>query len=242
MRFFEDCRAEIYWHGAKLRRDKKTGRRLWGLTLIITLTPELVLKCDEVIEQAYAYMLTLNNQADEVLLGAIAQWMSIDFFGVADDAKAGLHLAGVDLGGLRMTRDGQTVEFWFQLEVENNPKLHAFVKEYAFTRLWAEFKPRAEEIEAEQAATKAREKTLAFAEGGEIPATAAPAIVGERLFSEDGAHLANDPAFLAAADRLASTVRKEGVTSLTISTPGMEPVVIDKAAAEKIYIAAKKKK
>ena len=87
MRFFEKYRPEIYWHGAKLRRDKKTGRRLWGLTMIVTLAPELVLKCDEVIEQAYAYILTLDNQVDEVLLGAVARWMSIDFFGLADDAK-----------------------------------------------------------------------------------------------------------------------------------------------------------
>lgn len=30
MRFFEKIRPQIYLHGAKLRRDKKTGKRLWG--------------------------------------------------------------------------------------------------------------------------------------------------------------------------------------------------------------------
>ena len=228
MRFFESCRPEIYWHGAKLRRDKKTGRRLWALTIIVTLNVDLVLKCDGVIEQAYAYILTLDNQADEVQLGAIAQWMSIDFFGLADDTKAGLHVAGVDLGGLRMTRDGKTVEFWFQLEIENNPKLHAFVKEFAFTRLWAEFKPRAQELEAEQAAAKMEPPRESPVYTGTDPAEAAQ-------------FLSSDPEFLNAADRLASGVRTGKVDKITISSPGMEPVVIDKEAAESIHRRAKKK-
>jgi hypothetical protein len=58
----------------------------------------------------------------------------------------------------------------------------------------------------------------------------------------DGEKLvADSPAFLAAADRLASSVRTGGIDSITISAEGMEPVVIDKAAAEKIHRAAKKK-
>ena len=154
MKFFEGCRPEIYWHGAKLRRDKKTGRRLWALTLIVTLTPELVAKCDEVIKRSHAFIVTLENQVEEILLGAIAQWVSIDFFPLIDDAESALHVAGVDLCSLRMTRDGETVEFWFQFEMENNSRLHALVKEYAFTRLWAEFRPRKNEIEAAQAAAE----------------------------------------------------------------------------------------
>lgn len=50
--------------------------------------------------------------------------------------------------------------------------------------------------------------------------------------------LANDSEFLNAADRLASSVRSGEVTSMTISSPGMEPVVIDKAAAERIHARA----
>jgi hypothetical protein len=46
MRFFEGRKPEVYIHGAKLRRDKKTGKRLWGLTLIITLDVQDVLQCD----------------------------------------------------------------------------------------------------------------------------------------------------------------------------------------------------
>jgi len=41
--------------------------------------------------------------------------------------------------------------------------------------------------------------------------------------------------FMAAVDRLASPVRSGGIDKLTISTPGMEPVVIDRAGAERIH-------
>jgi hypothetical protein len=56
------------------------------------------------------------------------------------------------------------------------------------------------------------------------------------------ASLADDPAFLDAADRLASSVRSGGVESLTISPAGMEPVVIDRPAAERTHICAVKAK
>lgn len=130
MKFFDGIRPQIYIYGAKLKRDKKTGKRLWALTLIVTLKPEL--------------------------LGAIATWMSIDFYALAEDRKPALRVQGVDLEGLRLTRDAETVELWFQFEVENSATVHPFMKEYAFTRLWADFKQRKEEIAAEQA--KAVEK------------------------------------------------------------------------------------
>jgi hypothetical protein len=94
VKLFDGARPQIYIHGAKLRRDKKTGKRLWGLTLIITLNPELVDACGGPIEQAWLYILTLDNQADEV------------------------------------------------------------TARHHFTRLWAEFKERADEIQAEQANTQ----------------------------------------------------------------------------------------
>lgn len=141
MRFFEGLRPELLVHGAKLRRDKKTGKRLWGLTLINTLQPEQVIKCHATIEAAYIYLLTLDNCAAEVLLGTFVERCAIDFFAKCDDKKTTLHLDGVDLGGFRLTRDGKVVELWFQFELENGASLHAFVKEYAYTRLWAQFKP-----------------------------------------------------------------------------------------------------
>ncbi len=69
------------------------------------------------------------------------QGCAIDFFGVIDDAEPALHLDGVDLVGLRMTRDKQIVEFWFSGEHENSDALHAFMKKYAYTRCWAQFSP-----------------------------------------------------------------------------------------------------
>jgi hypothetical protein len=52
--------------------------------------------------------------------------------------------------------------------------------------------------------------------------------------------MVNDPAFLAAASRMVSAIGKDGVDSMTITAEGMEPVVIDKAAAERIRKRAKK--
>ena len=141
MRFFEGCTPEVYIHGAKLRRDKKTGKRLWGLTLIITLDVQDVIKCAPVIEREYEYLLTLENCGVEVLLDAAVMGCIVDFFAAVVDKKPALQLEGLDLAGLRLTRADKTVELWFQFEDEINAGLHAFVKEYAFTRVWARFTP-----------------------------------------------------------------------------------------------------
>jgi hypothetical protein len=65
------------------------------------------------------------------MIASEVQGCAIDFFALIDDADPVLHLDGVDLAGLRMTRDKQTVEFW----------LHAFMKKFAYTRCWAQFSP-----------------------------------------------------------------------------------------------------
>lgn len=66
------------------------------------------------------------------------------------------------------------------------------------------------------------------------------------LFGGDAASaqatLTEDPTFLAAADRLAAAGWLGEVGSMTITTPGMEPVVIDQAAADAIHKAAVKSK
>ena len=41
MKFFEKMRPEVFLHSAKYRRDKKTGKRIWGFTLIVTFTEKL---------------------------------------------------------------------------------------------------------------------------------------------------------------------------------------------------------
>ena len=104
------------------------------------MQPEQVVKCDATIEAAYIYLLTLNNCAEEVTLSTTITDCVIDFFGKDDDKKTTLHLEGLDLGGFRLTRKEKVAELWFQFELENTASLHAFVKEYAYTRLWAEFR------------------------------------------------------------------------------------------------------
>jgi hypothetical protein len=214
VKFFESLRPEVYLHGAKLRRDKKTGKRLWGLTLIVTLSPDLVAQCEGPIEQAYIYILTLDNAVAEIMLGAIVPYMSVGLFPLKDDKKAQVQIAGVDLTGLRLTRDGQTVEFWFQFEIENNHTLHAFLKEFAFTRVWAEFKPRQEELERMQA---------------EAPKSIVDAVL-DRAGSDQGFR-----------ETLAGMVG-DGIESVSLQVQGRGPVVIDRAAAENIRKSAKKTK
>jgi len=141
MRFFERQRPEIYIHTAKLRRDKKTGRRLWGFTLIVTMNVALVESCDVPIAKGWEYITERDSAAVEVFLASEVAGCSIDFFACIDDATPVLHLDGVDLVGLRFTREATTVEFWFAGEHENTGGIHDFMKPYAYTRLWAAFKP-----------------------------------------------------------------------------------------------------
>lgn len=203
MRFFDKKRPEVYLHNCKLRRDKKTGTRLWGFTLIVTFTVELAESCDVPVAKAWQYITERDSAAVDVMIASEVASCSIDFFAQADDADAALHLEGVDLVGLRLTRDKQVVEFWFGGEHENNSRLHAFMKEYAYTRCWAQFSPQQRDLQIPEA-----EK------------------------------LANDPKFMDAADRIASSVRTGEISRVTISGSGMEPVVIDKDAAERIHARA----
>jgi hypothetical protein len=110
------------------------------------MTPELAATCAEVIEQAFEFILDLDNGVADMAMVPIADSMTIDFFAAIDDAVPALHMESVDLGGLRLTRDGNIVEFWFEGEKENSAGLHAFVKEYAFSRVWAAFKPGQREL------------------------------------------------------------------------------------------------
>jgi hypothetical protein len=99
VKFFEGCRPEVYIHGAKLRRDKKTGKRMWGLTLIVTLSPELASRCHSMIQRAAEYVATLENGTVDLSLSAVVESCTIDFFSAIDDAIPVVHLQGIDLGG-----------------------------------------------------------------------------------------------------------------------------------------------
>jgi hypothetical protein len=210
MRFFEGVRPEVFLYAVKLKRDKKTGKRKWQFTLIVTMNVSLVESCDVPIAKAWEYLTDAASGAFDVYLKPVLENQTVAFFNQVDDVDAQVRLSGIDLGGLRMTKTGEAAELWFTGEHENNSRLHTFMKEYAYTRCWAAVGPRRAEL--------------------------------EQMQQEEREKLAHDPEFLAAADRLASTVRTGGVESLTLSSPGMEPVVIDKAAAERIHEKATRAK
>lgn len=154
MRFFEKKRPEIFVHSAKLRRDKKTGKRLWAFTLIVTFSCELAESCEAPIAKAWAYISERDSAVIDLLLDVMCPGTTIDFFGQADDAETVLHLEGVDLGVLRLTRSANVVEFWFSGEHKNNSRLHSFMKEFAFTRCWAQFSPLQGELKLESGSEK----------------------------------------------------------------------------------------
>lgn len=145
MKFFEKERPEIFIHTAKFKRDKETGKRIWQFTLIVTFSPELGEKlaksCAVSVRKAWVYITDTDAAAVEALIASEVQGCSIDFFTQIDDADPVLHLEGVDLVGLRMTRDKTVVEFWFQGQHENTDALHAFMKKFGYTRCWAQFAP-----------------------------------------------------------------------------------------------------
>lgn len=191
MRFFDKQRPQVFIHTARLKRDKKTGRRLWQFTLIVTMTIEQVQACDVPIAKAWDYITDRDSAAVDVLIASEVQGCAIDFFAEVDDATPVLHLEGVTLGSLRFTRDKNTVEFWFSGEHVNEGGIHDFMKPYAYTRVWAAFSP----------------------DQGDLPI--------ER--SDD---------VQKAAQKLRDTCERDGVT-MTISTPGMEPVAINGKAKKK---------
>jgi hypothetical protein len=147
MRFFEKMRPEVYLHTAKYRRDKKTGKRMWQFTLIVTFSAELAKSCAVSIRKGWDYMTAGDTAAVDVLIASEVEGCAIQFFAAIDDAEPALSLDGVDLGGLRMTREKTMVEFWFAGEHENTDGLHAFMKRFAYTRLWAQFSPEQRDLE-----------------------------------------------------------------------------------------------
>jgi hypothetical protein len=204
MRFFEKQRPQVYIHTARLKRDKKTGRRLWQFTLIVTMTVELVEKCDVPIAKAWEYITDRDSAGVDVFLASEVEGCAIDFFAEVDDVNPVLHLEGVDLAGLRFTRDKNTVEFWFSGEHVNEGGIHDFMKPYAYTRVWAAFKPSQGELQIPEGKKE------------ELKAAVLPAL-----------------------DQMTAAIREGGVTSMSIQIPGEEPVVIDRAGAERIHEAAK---
>lgn len=124
----------------------------------MTFSAELAESCDVPIAKAWQYITERDSAAVDVLIASEVPGCSIDFFAQIDDANPALHLEGIDLGGLRFTRDANTVEFWFGGEHENSGVLHAFMKEFAYTRCWAQFSPEQGDLPMKPAAEKSAPK------------------------------------------------------------------------------------
>src|SRR6185312_965880 len=65
----------------------------------------------------------------------------VEFFSLKDHNAPILRLGKCTLADLKMTRIEGCSELWIKVEHENTDALHAFVKDYAFQRFWAEFAP-----------------------------------------------------------------------------------------------------
>jgi hypothetical protein len=139
MKFFEECRPEFYMHGGRLIKEKKTGRKYWRLRLVITCKGNEIVKCDDVISNCYLAIETRENRIDELVIAALIHSQSIDFFPLSDSKAPAFRVANCDLTDLRMTRVDDMTELWVNVEIENSDRLHVFVRDYMFSRLWAEF-------------------------------------------------------------------------------------------------------
>lgn len=70
MRFFEKVRPEIFIHTAKVRRDKKTGKRIWQFLLIVTFQEELAKSCAVPVVKAWKYITDPEAAAVEALIAS----------------------------------------------------------------------------------------------------------------------------------------------------------------------------
>lgn len=142
MKFFEGIRPSMYFQGARLKQDKKTSVRYWMLTMAITMKSSEVYQCEETIVSNYEQISCEENCCEELSIAHVSTGFSIEFFELADSLDAALCLGGCEISNLRLTRVDGLVELWINIEHENNDSLHKFVKDYAFTRVWARFAPR----------------------------------------------------------------------------------------------------
>lgn len=141
MRFFEGRRVSVYFHGGKLFLEKKTERRMWRLNLVVALQAADVLECEEVIQRNYEALETRESRIEEIKIGAEIEDQNLSLFSLLEKKDPILMLSRCRLIHLKMTRIDGCSELWVSVEHPNTDKLHAFVKDYAFTRIWADFLP-----------------------------------------------------------------------------------------------------
>jgi len=141
MKFFKGMRVELFFKGGKLFCDGKTGQRRWRMDLIITLKAAEVCFCDETITSNYLALETRENWIEEIKIAKDIPAHDVEFFSLVDHKAPMLHLGKCELTKLKMTRVEGCSELWVKVEHECTDKLHAFVKDFAFQRFWAEFVP-----------------------------------------------------------------------------------------------------
>jgi hypothetical protein len=138
MKFFKGCRPQFYFDGGRLTKDKKTDKQIWTLKMVITMKGEEAIHCDDVILQNYMAIETRANLVEEIILGHEFQGACIEFYALADHTGPVLFCM-TDLTDLRLTREGDLTELHLKFAIENTDKVHKFVRDHVFTRLWAEF-------------------------------------------------------------------------------------------------------
>lgn len=138
MKFFEDCRPQFYFDGGRLYKDKKTGKKMWALKIIIPLDADLVTHCDAVITNNYIAIETRENRVEEIVMSHQVDQQIVEFFGL-EDKTAPITWVTADIIEIRLTRDENLTELHFKIECELTPILHRFVGEHVFNRLWVQF-------------------------------------------------------------------------------------------------------
>jgi hypothetical protein len=166
MRFFEGVRPTVFFNGGKLAKDAKTGVQYWKLKMVIPLIPEEISYCDDLIVNNYAVIETRDNRIEEMTIAASIPSQSIEFFHLSDHKAPVLPIVSATLTDLKMMHSGGRTQLQFEVTLENTDRLHRFVREYAFTQLWAEF--RQEQMELSPGLMKAADGFLSPLRSGQV--------------------------------------------------------------------------
>jgi ribosomal protein S25 len=139
MIFYPNCRPTLFFHSSRLKKDNKTGQRRYRMNFAITVDPVEILKCDEVIRDGYESIDTREKKCVRYEIGEDCPDINMRFFSLKDSPTPMIALHKLHLETLALTRVEGLVELWFSTELQFTKKLHDFVGEACFTRLWAEF-------------------------------------------------------------------------------------------------------
>jgi hypothetical protein len=195
MKFFEGVRPSVYLQSARLRLEKKTSFRMWTLTLAITMNSKLAHACEESIVSNFAQIATEENRCSGIDIGEDPDVQRVSVFALEDDKQPVFTLSHWTVSGLRLVKTEGLVELWATIEHLNTDALHAFVKDYAFKRVWLEFVPNQQAPDGSQPAEPSVE--------GEVPGEVKDLheLLIDRMM--DAAEGKGDPKVIAAMDRLA---------------------------------------